>query len=259
MSRPRTLRCQGLVLRRHDVGESDRVVVMFTRERGKLRAVAKGARKTSSRKAGHLELFTHVDVLLEQRRDMDFVGQVDTLDSFRAIREDLTRTSLAYLVTELVDSLTEEGDEQPELFDLTVQALESLQDAPDPRLVVDHFAMQLLELLGFRPAIGECLRCGSELEPGSNFFSPFLGGALCPRCGPAEPSASAIATPTLKLLRNLQRLRRPGSLRVVIPLDVQRETSRVLRELIERHSERRLRSTAFIARLRTLDETTTPS
>ena len=249
MPRPRSYRCQAVVLKRHDFGEADRILVLFTRERGKLRAIAKGSRRTTSRLAGHLELFTHAELQLARGRDLDVIAQAETRDPFRGLREDLDRTSHAYLVAELADVLTEEQAEQPELFDLLVRTLRALETEPDPRLVVDHFLMALLGIVGFRPSLGACLLCREELRPGRNFFSAFLGGALCPRCGPGEASARPISSDVLKVLRHLQRTGPPGTVRLRLPELVAREVDRTLRDLAERHTERRLRSPELIARL----------
>ena len=250
MARPRTYRAEAIVLKRIDFGEADRVLVIFTRDRGKLSVVAKGIRRISSRKAGHLELFTYAEIQLARGANLDVVTEATTRNAFRGLRDDLARASHAYLVAELADALTEEGAQQPEVFDLLVQTFSALAEAADPRQVVDHYQIQLLDAVGFRPSLTRCLACREEIQPGKNYFSPFLGGALCPACGPGEPSARPIATDVLKVLRYFQRGGPPGSIRVRVPEVVAREVGRTLRELSERHIERRLRSPELIARLR---------
>lgn len=250
MPRPRTYRVEAVVLRRIDFGEADRVLVLYTRERGKLSVVAKGVRRMSSRTAGHLELFTQSELMLAKGANLDVVTQADTRNPFRALREDLTRTSTAYLIVELADALTEEVMEQPELFDLLTATLRALGAADDPRLVAVHYQIRLLDVTGFRPVLMQCVSCQEELAPGRNAFSAFLGGALCPRCGPGEPSARPIGTDVLKVLRNLQRAGLPGSVHFRVPETIMREVERTLRDLIERHTERRLRSPDLLARLR---------
>lgn len=248
--RSRSYRAEAVVLKRHDFGEADRILVLFTRQRGKLRAVAKGIRRTTSRLAGHLELFTHAELQLARGRDLEVVTQAETIHAFRALREDLGRTTHAYLVAELADVLTEDQAEQPELLDLLVGTFRALETASDPRLVVAHYQIKLLGLVGFRPSLASCLLCREELRPGANAFSSFLGGALCPRCGPNEASARPIPSDVLKVLRHLQRSGPPGTVRLHLPEPVAREVDRILREVTERHTERRLRSPDLIARLR---------
>jgi hypothetical protein len=96
----------------------------------------------------------------------------------------------------------------------------------------------------------QCVVCDEELSPGKNAFSAFLGGALCPRCGPNEPSSHPIDTDVLKVLRNLQRAGLPGSAHFRVPEVVMRDVERILRDLVERHTERRLRTPDLLARLR---------
>lgn len=251
MPRPRTYRVEAIVLRRIDFGEADRVLVLYTRERGKQPVVAKGIRRISSRSAGHLELFTHSEIQLAKGANLDVVTQAETRDPYRALREDLTKTSTAYLIAELTDALTEEAIEQPELFDLVADTFRALGTTDDPRLLAAHFQVTLLDIAGFRPVLMQCVSCQESLLPGKNGFSAFLGGALCPRCSPGEPSARPMGTDVLKVLRNLQRAGQPGSARFRVPEVVMREVERVLRELVERHTERRLRTPDLLARLRT--------
>lgn len=250
MPRPRTYRVEAVVLRRVDFGEADRVLVLFTRERGKMPVVAKGVRRFSSRMAGHLELFTQSELQLAKGANLDVVTQAETRNPFRALREDLTRTSTAYLIAELMDALTEEASEQPELYDLLTATLRALGTCEDPRLLALHYQLRLLDVAGYRPVLMRCVACDSELAPGRNAFSAFVGGALCPRCGPEEPSARPIDTDVLKVLRNLQRAGLPGSVTFRVPEPTMREVERTLRELIERHTERRLRTPDLLARLR---------
>jgi DNA repair protein RecO (recombination protein O) len=250
MPRPRTYSVEAIVLRRVDFGEADRVLVIYTRERGKLSIVAKGVRRMSSRMAGHLELFTQSELMLAKGANLDVVTQAETRNSFRAVREDLTRTSTAYLIVELMDALTEEAMEQSELFDLLSATFRALCTTEDPRLVAVHYQIRLLDVTGFRPVLMQCVSCHTDLAPGRNAFSAFLGGALCPRCGPGEPSARPISTDVLKVLRNLQRVGLPGSAHFRVPEMVMRDVERILRDLIERYTERRLRSPDLLARLR---------
>jgi DNA repair protein RecO (recombination protein O) len=256
MPRPRTYRVDAVVLRRVDFGEADRVLVLLTRERGKLSVVAKGIRRITSRMAGHLELFTRSEIQLAKGTNLDVVTQAETRDSFRRLREDLGRTSTAYFVTELADALTEEGAEVAELFDLVTATFAALEMTDDPRLIATHFTLRLLDVSGFRPVLLRCVSCDTDLLPGNNAFSPFLGGALCPRCAPAEPTARPIPSDVLKVLRNLQRAGTPGSVQFRVPDIVMRDVERTLRDLVERHTERRLRSPDLIARLRAEGEPT---
>jgi DNA repair protein RecO (recombination protein O) len=230
-----------------DLGEADRIVTFFSRDEGKIRAVAKGVRRTTSRSAGHLEPFTLSDVLFAVGRELDVISQADTLEAFRKLRENLELTTHAYYLAEVVDLLTEDHLENRAVFDVLVECLHRLADSPDSRVVLIVFHLRLLEALGYRPELRECVSCRCQIEPDRNHFSAMSGGVLCPRCGRNDASARDIGTSALKLLRFVQLTR--GERSVNVPREVSREAEALLRDYAEHLVERRLRSPALIARV----------
>jgi DNA repair protein RecO (recombination protein O) len=249
--RSRLYRTPAIILKRMDLGEADRIVTCFSRDEGKIRAVAKGVRRTTSRSAGHLEPFTLSDLLFAVGRDLDVISQADTLESFRTVREDLVLTTHAYYLVEVVDLLTEDHMENRGVFDALLQGLHDLGDMPDARLVLIMFHLRLLEALGYRPELRECVACRATIEPERNQFSAQTGGVLCPLCGPRESSARAVGTSALKLMRFLQQT--DGRQAVSAPGHVSREAEGLLRDYAEHIVERRLRSPALIARVQEAD------
>ena len=180
----RSLTAEAIVLRHSDYGEADRIVTLFTRERGKLRAVAKGARKIASRKAGHLEPFTRLKIQLAMGRDLFIVTQAETIDAYPTLRDDLTRTGQAAYVIELLDRFVrDEEAASPPLFKLLAETLSRLAAETDSWLAVRYYEMRLLDFLGFRPQLFECANCGREIKAEDQFFSFSAGGVICPRCG----------------------------------------------------------------------------
>jgi DNA repair protein RecO (recombination protein O) len=230
-----------------DLGEADRIVTLFSRDEGKIRAVAKGVRRTTSRSAGHLEPFTLSDVLLAVGRELDVISQVDTLESFRLVRESLELATHAYYLAEVVDLLTEDHQENRAVFDTLVQSLKDLSQTADARLVLVFFHLNLLDALGYRPELRECVTCRTVIQPERNHFSAQLGGVVCASCGPAEPTAREIGTSALKLLRFVQATQ--GERGVNVPEPICREAEALLRDYAEHIVERRLRSPALIARI----------
>jgi DNA repair protein RecO (recombination protein O) len=247
VSRQRLFRTPAVILKRMDLGEADRIVTLFSRDVGKIRAVAKGVRRTTSRSAGHLEPFTLSDVMFAVGRDLDVISQADTLESFRTVREDLVLTTHAYYLAEMVDMLTEDRLENRAVFDTLVDGLRDLACTPDSRLVLIIFHVRLLEALGYRPELRECVTCRVTIEPERNHFSALAGGVLCPGCGPREATARAIGTSALKLLRFVQQT--DGQRSVSVPASISREAEALLRDYAEHIVERRLRSPALIARV----------
>ncbi|HEY6074740.1 MAG TPA: DNA repair protein RecO, partial [Anaerolineales bacterium] len=184
MSDFRSLRLEAVVLRHSDWGEADRLLVLYTRQQGKARAIAKGARKVTSRKAGHLEPFTHVNLQLSKGRDLLIVTQADTIHAFPPIREDLALTGMAAYVIELLDRfIPDEEIAVPELFRLLIETLTRLSSGTDPWLAVRYYEMRLLDFLGFRPRLFECANCGKQILAQDQFFSFEAGGVICPECG----------------------------------------------------------------------------
>ncbi len=249
-SHERTLRAEVVVLRHTDWGEADRLLVLFSREAGKLRAVAKGVRKLKSRKAGHLEPFTYVKLLLAAGRDFWIVTQAETVDAYLPIREDLVRTAYAAYVIELIDRFTyEEGENRP-LFQLLIDTLHRIASLPDPFPAVRYYEIRLLDQLGFRPELNHCVRCGAEIKPENQFFDADLGGVLCPRCGANVPTARAVSMPVLKYLRHYQRSTFHEASRAPLTPPIKAEMENLLSYYLTYLLERRLNSPAFLHEVR---------
>jgi DNA repair protein RecO (recombination protein O) len=143
-----------------DYGEADRIVTILTPDRGKLRVLARGVRRSTSRMAGHIELFTHAQVMLARGRALDTVTQASMLAPYRALHENMVALSQTYHLAELVDSLLQDHDPHAEVFHLFDDALEALDEGIVlPDLVARHFELQLLSSVGFRPELTRCLGC----------------------------------------------------------------------------------------------------
>lgn len=242
----RTLRVEAVVLRHMDVGEADRLLTIYTRERGKLRAVAKGARKVRSRKAGHLEPFTRVALLLARGRDWWIVTQAETVDAYLPLREELLRTGFAAYVIELVDRFIYEEGQNDALYRLLVDTLGRIAAEADPFLALRYYEVRLLDLLGFRPDLFHCVQCGEEIKAEEQFFSAVQGGAVCPRCGKGLPEARPISLEALRFLRHLQRSSYREAQRANIPPGVRAEMEAVLQHYLTFLLERGLNTPAFI-------------
>ena len=238
------------MLRHTDWGEADRLLVLFSREAGKLRAVAKGVRKLHSRKAGHLEPFTHVKLLMAAGRDFWIVTQAETIDAYLPVREDLVRTAYAAYIIELIDRFTyEEGENRP-LFQLLVDSLQRISMLPDPFPAVRYYEIRLLDLLGFRPELINCARCGTQIKAEDQFFDSELGGVLCPRCGANVPTARRVSMQALKYLRHFQRSTFREASRATLSPAVKYEVESLLNSYLTHLLERRLNSPSFLHEVR---------
>lgn len=249
-SRARLQRTEAIVLSRRDYGEADRILTLYTRFEGKRGAIAKGVRRIASRKAGHLELFTHAELLLAQGRNLDVVTQADTLEPFRALREDLVRLAYACHVAELIDRAVDEGEPSPETFDLVRDALKGLCEAVDPSLVVRAFDLRLLGILGYRPQLFACVGCRKELGPEGNAFSPQAGGVLCPDCFGRASDLEPLDDATFRVLRFLQTHPVLDAARMTVSAATRATLERLMHASLRHHLERQLRSVDFLERLR---------
>ena len=249
-TRERSLRVEAVVLRHSDWGEADRLIWLFTKESGKLRAIAKGVRKPRSRKAGHLEPFTHVRLLLAAGRDMHIITQAEAQEPFLALREDLIRVGYAAYVIELLDRFTYEEGENAPLFDLLVNTLIRLDSEEEAAFAVRYYEVRLLDLAGFRPHLFQCVNCGKDIQPEDQFFSPELGGLLCPACGRVLTGTRFISLPAVRLLRHLQRSSYAEARRLKLSPAVDWEVEQLMQAYFTYLLERGLNTPSFLRQVR---------
>ena len=227
-------RDDGVVLRTLRLGEADRIVTLMTRGRGKVRAVAKGVRRTRSRFGARLEPLSHVTMLCWAGRELDVVNQAEVVESFRAVREDLNRVAKAYTLLEVVDQLAQERHANARLFDTVLGALRVLGERDAP-LLVPAFLLKVLALEGSAPTVDVCVACGAATDLVA--FDLSEGGVLCRSCRRGRPLSAG----ALELLRRIlggglaSALSEPAG-----PLVD--ELSDLATEATEVHLDRRLRS-----------------
>ncbi len=249
--RSRSYRLTGLVIHHRDMGEADRVITVLTPDRGRVSLLAKGVRKITSRKAGHLDLFVHVRLQVVKGRTWDIVTQAEALRTFPHIRENVRRAAHAYYVAELLYHLSPEEQGDTALFDLALEALEYVDTAPNLLVVSRWFEAHALRITGFSPQLYICPLCGAPLPVDRvNYWVPSAGGTVCPSCGATQKSPRPLAPRVLKLMRFLhthtyERIRElPLSTELL--LELERYMHAYLRHILERD----LRSLAFLRRLR---------
>lgn len=247
----RSIRVEAVVLRHSDYGEADRLLTLYTRQRGKMRVTAKGARKIASRKAGHIEPFTHVKLQLARGRDMFLLTQADTVDAYLPLREDLILTSHASYVIELLDRFSyEDQTENSTIFRLLTETLARLASKSDVWLTLRYYEMRLLDQLGFRPQLFECVNCGREIKAEDQFFSFSAGGVICPRCGQGLKHLRNISVDALKYLRHFQRSSYAEATRARPDADIQQETETLMQGYFTYLLERELNTPGFLKKIK---------
>jgi DNA repair protein RecO (recombination protein O) len=184
-------RDRGVVLRTYKLGEADRIVVLLTPGHGKVRAVAKGVRRTKSRIGGRLEPLNHVDLLLYEGRELDVVSQAEMVEPWRSLHENLASLSQGMALAEATEQVAQEREPSDPLYRMLVGALRTLAVRPGP-LVVASFYWKLLALDGAGPILGTCASCGAS-PPAVNLvaFDIGEGGTLCRNCRRGQPVSPA--------------------------------------------------------------------
>ncbi len=203
-------RDDGIVLRTHKLGEADRIVTILARKSGRVRAVAKGVRKTKSRFGARLEPFTHVDLLLYTGRTLDVVTQADTIRSYGdVLTGDYPRYTTGTAMLETAERFTA-VEKEPALrqFLLLVGGLRTLVDGGhEPRLVLDAYLLRSLAVAGYAPALEECAICGAQAPAAGSSarrtFGVAAGGLVCKSC--LAPGAATVSAPTVDLMSALLR------------------------------------------------------
>ena len=237
---------QGVVLRSAKLGEADKIVTVMTHGAGKIRGVAKGIRKTTSRFGARLEPFTHVSLMCYRGRgSLDTITQAEIIASHRHIRDDLGLFAAGETMLEAVDRVSEEHERNTRLALLLLSGVRALDAVPpDPTAVAESFMLKLLSLSGFHPALTACAVCG---RPDPELFDAGQGGAVCPTC--AEPGAGYVSGTALRLLHELALadLGEAG-FGQVIEERTRKEARSILYGFAEYHFERRMRSVPMLVR-----------
>lgn len=239
-----------VVLRVRRMGEADSVLTLFSRERGKFDAVARGVRKPTSRKSGHLEPLTHTSLLLAHGSNLDVITQAQAIHAYLPLREDMRRLSGGLYAAELVDRFTVERDESAAIFNLLIETLARLNDGDASDLALRYFEANLLGLAGFRPQLARCVTCGEELRPVVNAFSVAGGGVVCPGCRPSGSGLPPISVNALKVLRLLIRQPFAVAERLLLDATLMNELESLLRLAVHRQLEREPRSLQFLREAR---------
>lgn len=240
-----------IVLSRFDYGEADRIMTLFTPDQGKIKAIAKGVRRPTSRLGGSLEPLAELRVALARGRNFDVVTQVEVGKAWLRLRDSLESAATAWYLAELADRSTEEHHEAEGIYALLRRAYELLDEGMDPGRVARWYEMHLADELGVRPEVDRCVECGRMLEPDESFrWVPPLGGVLCHRCpGPPEDRAG-LSVEALKLLKAYQRLDVEALAALRLPPAVEREVEQAMRDFLRVSLERDARSLRFLDEIR---------
>ncbi len=245
----RTLQVEAVILHHTNWGEADRLLSVFTKTHGKLRVIAKSVRKMQSRKAGHLEPFSHTSLMLAKAHDWWIVTDAETIDGFTPLREDLQLMSRASYVIELLDQFTFEEGQNWQLYQLCVETLKRLADLSEPFVTLRFYEMRLLDLVGFRPMLFECAKCRKKIIAEDQFFSAELGGVLCPNCGARTDSSRLISMDALRFMRHFQRSSFNEALKADPSQKIRGEVEAIMNHYLTFLLERKLKTPEFLKQI----------
>ncbi len=236
-----------IVLSRFDLGEADRVLTLITPNEGKVKVIAKGVRRPTSRLGGSVEPFAELRLQLAHGRTFDVVTQVSVGHAWLALRDSLESTATAWYLAELADRSLEERHPAEPIYTILKRAYELLDAGMQPGRVARWFEMHLTDELGMRPEVDRCVECDRMLELADSFrWVPPLGGVLCQREQGPPADRAGLSLDALKLLKAYQRLDIAALAALRVPLLVEREVEAAMRDFVRVSLERDARSLPFL-------------
>ncbi len=248
---PRRYTTEAIVLSRFDYAEADRILTLITPGGGKLKAIAKGIRRPTSRIGGSLEPFAELRLALARGRTFDVVTQVEVLHPWLRLRDDLLSFGTASYLAELADGTLEERHASDSVYLLLKRAYEILDAGMAPGRVARWFEMRLADELGVRPEVDRCVECGRLLGADERYrWVPPLGGILCERCPGPPHDRVGLSLEALKLLKAYQRLDVEALSALRIRPETEREVETAMREFLAWSLDRSPRSLAFLDEVR---------
>ncbi|NSL50296.1 DNA repair protein RecO [Calidifontibacillus erzurumensis] len=238
---------EGIVIRTTDYGETNKIVILFTREMGKIGVMARGAKKPQSRLTPVSQLFIYGHFLVQIGSGLGTLQQGEIISSFRNLSEDLYKAAYAAYLVELTDKLTEEKKTNPYLFELLYQTLYFMNEGLDIEILTSIYEMKMLSLAGIHPKLDGCASCSNT--EGKFAFSIREGGFICHRCYHKDPNHMRISEAALKLLRLFYffDLKRLG--KISVKDTTKKEIKAVISALYDEYSGLNLKSKRFLTQL----------
>lgn len=237
---------RGIILKKYFLRETSYILVIYTRDFGKIRGVLKGARNPYPQFAGNFEIFTLCDITFYKKKKMDLITACESADFFLPIRKDIERLTYADYFIELVDVITADYDANAEIYDALYESLKMISLNASARRVSRIFEMNILKSIGLKPIIDYCAKCETR-DTGNMSFNPKMGGVLCASCAKEESGSMRISLGTVNFMRKIYEtpILRTGMIKV--SAIVGREIENVLRSFINYHVARDLKSMKFLS------------
>ncbi|MDI3481137.1 MAG: repair protein RecO [Tepidanaerobacteraceae bacterium] len=238
-------RTDAVVLGHRNIGEADRILTLFSPEKGKIHAVARGVRRLNNRLLGGTQLFTFSNFLIVESKTLDSISQCEVKESFHKIRSNLERMAYGLYFAEMLRASTPEEDKNYSLFNFFLKTLYFLQEWNDLEVLSRIYEVKLMAIQGFTPEVFRCVNCGNKLSEKIRFSSN-LGGVICFRCLKHDVRAVDIDYETVKVMRDF--IKKPY--RELIHMDLREEIKRQLKNTSQpfmlHHLDKKLKTMGFI-------------
>ena len=242
----RTYNCRAIVLKRINLGEKDRILTLYTREYGKVSAVAKGARRPGSKLAGASEPFTYAKMQLATGKELEVLTQAEIKESFPNAKANIESVAYAIYLMELVNSFVDDKQANLDLFDSLLSSMYILESQTNPEITARYFELNLLSIMGYEPHVNHCISCGHAIGLGKVAYSPSVGGIACGECSYLPTDAVWVPGAVISYINALQDIE-PHKLKGLnFPKGALRDIAKILRLHIRYRLEYKLKSTEFI-------------
>jgi len=242
---------EGIVLKSTEYQEADKIVTIYTKNYGKITAIAKGVRKTKSKFGSSLEILTLSIFLIHKGRNIDIVSQTEILESFFITSKEVIKFAFAANCVEVVNKLTEEREINIDLFNLLKEVLHYLRESNDPKLLTLSFKWQTMSILGYRPSLNHCCRCNKSVEDQKEMhFNIKEGGLVCNHCIAEDKEGSInVSLYFVKLLRKILITHLSTISNATIPDNKMKELEKITNVYIGYHSEKSFKTDEFLKSL----------
>ncbi|OCS94592.1 DNA repair protein RecO [Caryophanon latum] len=238
---------EGIVIKVRAYGESNKIVILMTREAGKVAVMARGAKKPRSRLAAVTQPFTIGSFMVHHTSGMGTLQQGEHIQTMRHIHQDIVATAHASFILELIDRVVEEGQTQPYVYEVLHQAMQAIEEEYDPEAISLFVEWKMLPLIGVQPILHECAACGAT--EGEFAFSFGEGGFICHRCFHVDPYIIRLTPTQLKLIRMFYEM----PIEQVGKLELKKETKYFIRKIVstlyEEQGGLRFKTRSFIEQL----------
>ncbi|MCK4851542.1 MAG: DNA repair protein RecO [Candidatus Omnitrophica bacterium] len=241
------LKAEGIILRKYLLRETSYILVIFTREYGKIRGVLKGARNPYPQFAGNFEIFTQCELLFygKRKKGMDLISRCEAVDFFLPVRKDIERLTYANYFIELIDAVSNDHEANTELYEIILEGLRLLATESSPRRAGRIFEIKLLDAIGLGPRLDECAGCSSSL-PEDFRFSVKCGGIVCRDCAKKEGASMEISSGTRNFMRRIHDIPFTKARQVKVSKVVGREAEAILKKFIQYYIGGQMRSMKFL-------------